>query len=140
MNIADVPAQVLVTSFLKAAKKGGIEATVFYTEHDGPKSVSRATSNTGPGGIAKAAANLKFQGDAVTQAAMMLHRLSPLLKPVPWRKRLFGRGKAAPSQENMPVVGDFKSLDEATQDNYKKIISAVLGAASSQVVYSPIVS
>jgi hypothetical protein len=139
MNIADVPAEHLVNSFLKAAKKAGIDATVFYTERDGAKSSSRATSNTGPGGIARATANLKFGSGAVDAGATMLHKLSPLLRRASWWKRIFGRVGEAPTPENMPRVADFKSLDATTQENYRKIISAILGAASTQVTHSPIV-
>lgn len=73
LNPKDIPPSVLARSYLEAAAKNGIEATVIYTEDKRGELRTTAVSNKGPEGVARAAAALKIGDGAIERAAIAQH-------------------------------------------------------------------
>jgi len=140
MNPGDLPPTVLVRSFLEAASKGELEATVIYTVVKNGKRKTSAVSNMGPEGIARAANVLKFGDGAIERAAIALHefRLTLSGEITPGNEELAAEIRAELAKcyichESVP----WDKLDEPDRHGHRELAKAAIAGALMGAATTP---
>ncbi|HEV3059650.1 MAG TPA: hypothetical protein VGY48_15475 [Vicinamibacterales bacterium] len=128
MNPSDVPPTAFIQSFLLAAQKAEIEATVVYTVNKNGVRKTSASSNKGPEGIAFAAKVLKTGDTSVEQAAIALHEFR-----IKFEGDISGLPEDVQAEMNKCFVcrepTPWDQLDEPDRSGHREIAKAVIAAA-----------
>lgn len=125
IGLADVPPQILVTSFLKAMQKIGCDAVVICAlQPKGP--LATAMSNNGPAAVAAAAQALTVKEGAVDKAAEAIHDMRAKMPEgvslTPEEIDAFGKCLVCSKSEK------FAELDDDTKQFHRAIVECALAA------------